>query len=63
MWFVTALRVEELQPADVKLIVARIMKLKVDVRETGGSLNQANQRGGKLSVNDSIIRTVKLSVR
>jgi len=25
---------------------------KVDVREAGGSLNHANQRGGKLSVND-----------
>lgn len=24
---------------------------KVDVREAGGSLNHANQRGGKLSVN------------
>lgn len=29
------------------------MIYKVDVREAGGSLNHANQRGGKLSVNGS----------
>jgi len=59
----STVRVEELQPADVKLNVADTVNMKVDVRETGGSLNHAKRRGGKLSVNDRVIRTVKFAVR
>lgn len=33
------------------------------MREAGGSLNQAKRRGGKLSVNGRVPKTVKLSVR
>ena len=61
IWYTVC--VEELYPADVKLSIAAIDNVKVDVREAGGSLNHANQRGGKLSVNGSVTRTVKFAVR